>query len=778
MLLLEQRKLMDNHDVPRTRKRTSSPIGGNSPGLRLILLALLLLVAAPLLLFAARPNEAAQPDQIWVSRPVDLLSQPGTALDYLLPSGDGLAPVTLASSAAPEPAGSEVIAIPWTRGDGEPRPLLAFDPDARRLQLLDPATGAFFTAALGGELQPAGQVATVAGARSLALGDDAQMYYLLDASGSRVLRLPATQLASASPEVAVDLSHLDLPSAELLALNPVDGHLYLLSPAAQRLYEITTTGILHASHRLPTHVPGGAHSMVFAPSQDLTGNPAAQSLYVLGETTTYEWWSQNAPLAAVNEDAVLVSMTLTSLFVPPSPDPAGITYWPGTDRLVVSDSEVNEMPLIFVDANIFVVTRDTMAGVRLLTGRSDIRSITREPTDVAFRSGTVFFYSDDDADRIYQVDRTPDSNPEAGDIISILDTKVFGSNDPEGIAYDPSGPTGPRLFVVDGSGKEVYEIRAGAGGVFTDTAVTVTHFDVGGLGVVDPEGIEYDPATGHLLVLDSYVDPDGNAYIYEVTTNGGLVGTINVASAGPVKPAGITLAPSSDNPALTSFYIVDRGVDNNEVPEENDGRLYELRLPVVPPPPPTNTPVTPSPEPTAATVTPTAPPPATATSSPTPSSIPSSTPSPMPSVTPVGTSEPSQPPANGAVFFPLISVSAHDAFGEPNNSCDEAYPLSLNRVQSFRPEDTVDWYRFTTSTAGTVTVRLTGFTPQHGQIAVYYGPTCSQRAFLLNVGDSAQEKTVELGSQPAATYYVYVSNDGAPTTEPYYLEVLFQPSGQ
>lgn len=761
---------MDNHSFPGTGPYRSARADRYRRRVRLVLPALLVFLATPLLLFAARANDAAQPQQVWVSRPADLLYTPGTALAYLLPAGKGLIPVTLASSAAPGPAGSEAIAIPWAGGDVSPRPLLAFDPDESRWHLLDPASGAFFTAALGGAPQPAGEAAAVAGARALALDVAARMYYLLDASGNRVLRLPAEQ-PSASPTLVVDLSLLELAPADLLAFNPADGHLYLLSRTAQRLYEVSTTGALQTSHRLPTHLPGDAHSMLFAPSQDRTGIAEAQSLYMVGETTAFEWWSQNAPLS-VAEDALLVRMTNTWQFEPPSPDPAGITYWPDEDRLVISDSEVNEMP-IFVDANVFVTTR---AGV--LTDRSDIRSITREPTGVAFRSGNEFFYSDDDADRIYQVNRAPGINPEDGDVISILDTTAFGSNDPEGIAYDPSGPTGPRLFVVDGSGKEVYEIRAGAGGVFTDTAITFTHFDVGGLGVVDPEGIEYDPATGHLLVLDSYVDPDGNAYIYEVTTNGGLVGTINVASAGPVKPAGITLAPSSDNPALTSFYIVDRGVDNNEVPEENDGRLYELRLPVVPPPPPTNTPVTPSPEPTAATVTSTAPPPATATSSTTPSPTPSSTPSPMPSVTPVGTSEPSQPPANGAVFFPLISVSAHDAFGEPNNSCDEAYPLSLNRVQSFRPEDTVDWYRFTTSTAGTVTVRLTGFAPQHGQIAVYNGPTCSQRAFLLNVGDSAQEKTVELGNQPAATYYVYVSNDGAPTTESYYLEVLFQPSGQ
>jgi hypothetical protein len=756
---------MDKNNAPYTGEPISTPTGGNIRGLRPILLALLLLTAAPLLLFAAPPNEAAQQKQVWVSRPVDLDSAPAIAPDLFAYTGARLVPVNLSANTASTLVSEDAIAVPWPAREGSPRPLLAFDGDVGRLHLLDPTTGAFFTSAVGGQLQPAGQVAAAAGARALALDAAANVYYLLDESGNRVLRLPVGQPASASPVSVVDLALLDLAPADLLAFNPADGQLYLLSQQAQRLFEASTTGALKASHRLPTHVPGDAHSMLFAPSQDQTGTPSPQSLYVLGETATYEWWSQTVPLAAAAEDAVLVSMTLTSLFLPPSPDPAGISYWPAADRLVISDSEVNEMPL-FVDANVFVTTR---AGG--LTGRSDIRSITREPTDVAFGSATVFFYSDDDADRIYQVNRAPDSNPEDGDIISILDTRAFGSKDPEGIAFDPSGPTGPRLFVMDGSGRDVYEVRAGPGGVFTDGAVSHTTFDVGGLGVVDPEGIEFDPATSNLFILDSSVDGEGNAYIYEVTTGGSLVKMINIVSAGPIKPAGITLAPSSDNGNFTSFYIVDRGEDNDQKPTENDGRLYEMRLPVVPPTP-TDTAVPPTPTntttpaPPAATVTPTAPPPVT------------TTPSPTPSVTATATSGPAEPPAAGVLYFPLLAVPAHDLFGESNNSCDEAYPLSLNRVQSFRPEDRDDWYRFTTSTVGTITVRLTGFTPQHGQIAVYMGPNCNQRTFLVNVGESQLDKTAALGYQPAGTFFVYVSNDGALTTEPYYLEVVFLPSGQ
>ena len=43
----------------------------------------------------------------------------------------------------------------------------------------------------------------------------------------------------------------------------------------------------------------------------------------------------------------------TGAWVPTSPDPSGITYLPGSDRLLVSDAEVDEMP-IFTGQNLYV----------------------------------------------------------------------------------------------------------------------------------------------------------------------------------------------------------------------------------------------------------------------------------------------------------------------------------------------------------------------------------------------------------------------------------------
>src|SRR5438093_6551680 len=55
--------------------------------------------------------------------------------------------------------------------------------------------------------------------------------------------------------------------------------------------------------------------------------------------------------------ACLVHIIDTSQWSPPSPDPAGITYlpppWSASGHLLISDSEVDEMPPYFKGVNVF-----------------------------------------------------------------------------------------------------------------------------------------------------------------------------------------------------------------------------------------------------------------------------------------------------------------------------------------------------------------------------------------------------------------------------------------
>lgn len=309
-----------------------------------------------------------------------------------------------------------------------------------------------------------------------------------------------------------------------------------------------------------------------------------------------------AALAAATELTLVQTVDMSALS-PPSPDPSGITYIEPMDILWIPDGEVDEIDHLYAGANLFGLTLDGA-----LTYTATTVGWSWEPTDAAFNphNGHIF-YSDDNswpADnhsrKIFQVDPGPDERHGTDDdIIEWFRASDFGSMDPEGLAYDPINN---HLYIADGVNSEVYRIAPGANGIFDGVAANggddlVTQFDVQGLGIEDPEGIDYDLTSGNLVMTGRSTD-----LIYVLTTAGDLVATYDISTAQAVKPAGIAIAPSSADPTKMSYYIVDRGVDNNSDPTQNDGKMYEFASNTsFPTPVPTATPLptaTPTPVPT------------------------------------------------------------------------------------------------------------------------------------------------------------------------------------
>lgn len=257
--------------------------------------------------------------------------------------------------------------------------------------------------------------------------------------------------------------------------------------------------------------------------------------------------------------ATLENTTHTSAFNPESPDPAGIAYLAHKDRLLISDSEVNEMP-IYKGANLF---ETSLTGNLENTGTTVPHS--GEPTGVTYNpDNDHIFITDDVAKKVFEVYAGADGIYGTGDdVYSEFSTLAFGSFDPSGISYDSS--TG-YLYIVDGESKRVYHVDQNGG--------NVTSFNISHAGVKDPEGIAYSPDCGNLFIAD---DSD---YVVEMTSDGKVIRLIDISAANPVWPAGITLAPKSSPPKnVTSIYVADRGLDNEDDPNENDGRVYEFSFP-------------------------------------------------------------------------------------------------------------------------------------------------------------------------------------------------------
>jgi len=275
--------------------------------------------------------------------------------------------------------------------------------------------------------------------------------------------------------------------------------------------------------------------------------------------------------AAVSSTASYVRLIDTSAYSPPAPDAAGVVYLPATDRLMICDSEVEEMS-IWAGSNLFAARRN---GSQLYNGTTTAYSI--EPTGLGFNPDDLtLFVSDDDADKIFQVKHGSDGRyGTSDDVMTSFSTRTWNDGDPEDVDYNEI--TG-KLYILDGVGTEVWILTKGANGKFDGPSPAgddgLTHFDMGAFGATDIEGIGHNPTTGNLLLADR-----GTKKAFEVSPTGVLLQTITLNSTLVKKPSDITAAPASDGSSALHLYVSDRGVDNDNTPSENDGKVHELTYP-------------------------------------------------------------------------------------------------------------------------------------------------------------------------------------------------------
>jgi hypothetical protein len=362
-----------------------------------------------------------------------------------------------------------------------------------------------------------------------------------------------------------------------VATNPGNGRRYAASKDGRRLYALSSSGAIVRTHDLSSVGILDLRGMVFAPSSDNTDSPDEQSLYVadrgdasvLGRIAEVSL-TEPVVAAATTVNATLVATRETWQWSPPSPDPSGIAYMPGADRFVVSDGEVDEMP-IYEGANLFSAQP---SGVLNETGTTVPWS--NEPTGVAINpTNGHLLVSDDDKKSIFEVASAGDDGwfgtPDDG-ARTMFKTSTFGNTDPEDVGFDSLRG---ELLLIDGVGSELFRLNPGPNGVFNGVAPggddIATQYDVAQFGAIDPEGVAYDSARDTVVVVDG-----SSEKIYELDANGSLISTINIASASAIKAAGITIAPASNEPGARHYYVVDRGLDNNSHPTENDGRIFEL----------------------------------------------------------------------------------------------------------------------------------------------------------------------------------------------------------
>jgi hypothetical protein len=406
--------------------------------------------------------------------------------------------------------------------------------------------------------------------------------FVLDASIPRLVQVEPTSDGGLESGAVSYMELYGMPAEGVngLALDPGTGHLFLLG-GTQKLYEARATGELLQTHDISDarlKSPGG---MVVAPTGDQTDDPSAQSLYVAdagsrslpGAIVELTFAPTATAQAVATFTSSVVTQTLTSQWTPPAPDTSDVVYLPASNTLLVVDSEVEEMP-IWAGVNAW---ETTLGGSVLDTAdMTPPGGFTDEPTGISVNPANGhLFVSDDDVKKIFEIDPGLDGlYNTTDDIRTSFGTKIFGSTDPEDVTYHPGEGV---LYFADGLNAEVYRLAPGANGVFDGVPPAgddqLTQFDVSAI-VTDPECLTLNTENGHLYIAGV---PD--TIVQEITTSGALVQTIDISAAAAKNTAGLGFGPGSTDPTARRLYVVQRGVDNNGNPNENDGKLWEMSLP-------------------------------------------------------------------------------------------------------------------------------------------------------------------------------------------------------
>ena len=423
--------------------------------------------------------------------------------------------------------------------------------------------------------------------------------YFLDAVGPRLVRInvqPDGSFTNATID-EVNLSWAGTIGLHGVAFDPTTGNFHAVSPGEQSLYEFTNNGEVVAIRDLSEFNLSNPQSIIFAPSGDQTDDPMESSLYLADSSTPInsqnEFYSADTnttglsegkivelslvqPLDQINADftSALVKTTDTAAFSPPSPDPTGLTYLSSSNRLLISDADVEETKLgitHFMGVNLWEVS---LAGTVMRTTNISMVPptnvpMTNEPTGVAWNPGNGHYYFTDDHGPVVF-----DLNPGIDGLIGTADDSwtsfslIAENGDPEGITYDTWHD---RLFVIDGANLEIYQ--------YTLTGIPVNQFDVEILGVLDPESVEFNSISSTLFILSNL----SHKVITETDLSGNLLQTIDISASLCMDPSGLAYAPASGGSEM-HFYIVDRRVDNDTNPNEIDGKMYEMTAPVAIPP--------------------------------------------------------------------------------------------------------------------------------------------------------------------------------------------------
>ncbi|MGI8658265.1 MAG: PKD domain-containing protein [Candidatus Limnocylindria bacterium] len=408
----------------------------------------------------------------------------------------------------------------------------------------------------------------------------------------------ATAVAAAK---RVDLTAIGADPATV-AVDSASGSIYAYAPETSTVWELSPSGTPISWRDATAAGLTDVQSMTVAPSADSTDAPGEMALYIADAGTPTGVGARIVELglvapaidgpaiAAATSSVTLVRTTNTgagSAWNPDSPDPSGLAYIPASasadpsrrDRLVSADGEVEETTGAgFHGVNVWFAPRDgSVQSSTMDTTASSTSPTNKEPVGAAYDAARNELYLSKDGSngRIWVYDMATGNQVRTFTVTGA----PFYNADAEGLAFDSARNI---LYMADAIDNDLVKVTSGgaigtAGGAIGTGGETVTNYDLEQYGQTEPEGLDVDPATGNIWIVSNKVTTKGGPEpMIEVTPTGALVSSVSIAAANPHSAAGLAVAPPSNGDPGMNIYVSDRGVDNNTVPTENDGKIYEF----------------------------------------------------------------------------------------------------------------------------------------------------------------------------------------------------------
>ena len=292
-----------------------------------------------------------------------------------------------------------------------------------------------------------------------------------------------------------------------------------------------------------------------------------------------------AAIAAAPVTAVSYVKTINtgsgSVLNPDSPDPSGLEYIPAgatgnpsrDGRLVIVDGEVEEVTGAgFHNANVWWATTAATATATFDTTVAPTNPTNKEPVGAAYDQARneLYIVKDGAPSRVWVYNATTMAQVRTFDV----SVAPYNDLDDEGLGFGAG-----ILYMVDAKDNDLVKVEPGPNGVVGNGDDVVTNYDLEQYGQTEPEGLDVNPDTGNIWVVSNKLRNGVPEPMVEVTPNGALVSTSSIAAANANSAAGLAFAPPSAGGAGWSIYIADRGIDNSQSSNENDGKIYEFALP-------------------------------------------------------------------------------------------------------------------------------------------------------------------------------------------------------